>query len=139
MPDGEKLTLAFLSMEDIASLQSRHDTTHHLKPAQSHVPMPKGFQSVPWHHLDVDVTLHKARKAGAALRGWTSTPRFVDDPNLSEGIHIPRYVSRANIRALRADNGCTDESETCGQYVYDSSKGRPVLTQTSTNDMLQGR
>lgn len=137
LPGGETLRLAYLSMEDIASLQATHGTEAFLPAPKPHVRLPEGFTPVPWHHLDLQVTLHKAQKAGATMRGWATMPHLVDDRTLSEGIHVLRYVSRADIKALRSDNGCVGEDAQCGQYVWDSSLGRPVVMETTTRDMLK--
>jgi len=137
LPGGEKLRLSYISAEDIASLQSK--TLAYTSPLPLRMPrisLPDSFSPIPWHILDLNASLHKARKMGGILSGWTFANRFVDNSRLSEGVHIPRYIFEQDINQLRIDNGCADPKRPCPQYVYNVFTGQYTVTHTKTDDMI---
>jgi len=140
---GGVLTLAFLSNEDVRTLMHEanlkgSEIPVHFSPPPDYVQLPEGYRRLPWRLLDVDVALARVRREGLSTSGWVEVPRVVTHKNLSEGEHVPRFVSEEDIRVLRRGNGCADEDARCGQYELNLSTMQPVLSHVTTREMLRG-
>ena len=136
---AQTLTLSYISTSDIASLQAKRPQLKYPSPLPEKTPnvdLPEGFNTVPWHLLDLHAAVHKARKLGASMSGWNLARTLVDRSNLTEGVHVPRYLFDQDIKQLRKDNGCDDPAHPCPQYVYNSLTGTYTLVRTKTKDMV---